>query len=128
VPDDVRNDFISYKIGDDRPLSWELLELDGGALAAGSYAVRAQVRAGPGLPVLHEWSTANDRAEIVSTGTGTVEDQLRWWVQLLVDDSRAWTWERGEYDLYITDPQGRDQPIVEGTWVNRYAITVTGDA
>lgn len=124
MPDDVRRDDISYKIGDDRPIAWELLEVDGEALAAGGFHAYAQVRDRPGGLVLHEWSTKNDRATLTK-----VEDDAgsRWYVQLLVDDSRDWLWERGSYDLYVVDPQDHAQPIAEGTWVNRPAMTEWSD-
>lgn len=124
---DERLDVIRYKIGDDAPRAWELTEADGDALAAGNYGVQAQVRAYYGGPVLHEWSTTNHRAEIVSTGSGLAEDPLVWWVQLLVDDSRTWTWQRGLFDVYLTDPQGRSQPVIpRGVWINEGAVTDDG--
>ena len=123
MPDDVRNDFISYKIGDDRPLAWPLLEVDGDDLAAGRFTAKAQVRARPGGPVLHEWSTSNGRARFSSVPGPEPDDPARWFLELLVDDSRSWSWERGAYDVFITDPGDADQPIAEGQWVNRAAIT-----
>ena len=44
MPDDVRHDDINYKIGDDRPRSWQLLERAGETLAADGFTARAQVR------------------------------------------------------------------------------------
>lgn len=125
MPDDVRNDFISYKVGDDRPIGWALLEVDGQALAAEQFRAYAQVRRGPGDPVLHEWSTENGRARFVDHGT---DDAPSWWVELFVDDSRGWTWTEGLYDLFIVDVDHRAQPIAEGRWVNRAAITDWSDA
>lgn len=122
MPDDVRRDDISYKIGDDRPIAWELLEVDGDQLAAGSaWRAHAQVR-GPSGDLLHDWSSAgNGRARIV-------EHDDSWWVELLVEGSRAWTWSRGTYDVFVIDPDGRAQPIAEGTWVNRPAVTSWSDS
>lgn len=115
--------FIRYAIGDDVPLQWELEERDGEALAAGQFSARAQVRrGGPGGAVLHEWSTENERAQFAST-PGTDGGPDRWWLQLLVDDSRDWAWERGEFDVFIADPQGRNERIDRGVWINDFPIT-----
>lgn len=115
---------IRNKIGDDRPWRWELQETDGDALSAGQFTARAQVRNWPGGPVVHEWSTANGRATIETTGSGVNGDPTRWWVLLLVDDSRDWTWESGNFDLFLFDPDGHGQPIVpQGVWRNVPAFT-----
>lgn len=126
VPDDVRKDFISYKIGDDRPVAWEVLEVDGEPLNAAGFMVKAQVRAHPGTPVLHEWSSGpdgNGRARLSTVPADSETAAPRWYVELLVDDSRSWSWERGHYDVFLFDPEGRAQPIAEGPWVNRPVIT-----
>ena len=119
MPDDVRDDFINYKIGDDRPIAWDLAEVDGSDLEASGFRAYAQVRAYAGGTVLHEWSTDNHRARLVNRG-----DEVGWIVELLVDDSRDWTWSRGLYDLFLVDSEGQAAPIAEGAWVNRPAVTV----
>ena len=123
--DDIRRDDIIFRIGDDRPIAWELEDVDGDALDAGSYSAIAQVRPYSGSDVLyHEWSTHNGHARFVAVPVDGAPD--RWFVELITSDSRTWTWRAGDYDLYVYDPDGEGQPIAYGFWRNRGAVSSPG--
>jgi hypothetical protein len=105
--DYVRNDDLRIYAGDDRPIIWPILDRTGAPAdpaALTGYTVRAQVRATPDSTViLHEWSTVNTRAAILGST-----------VSLYVDDSEAWTWTGGVYDLHLIDSQSRHEVLAWG--------------
>jgi hypothetical protein len=103
--DYVRNDDLRIYAGDDRPITWPLrAALGGGPVDLSGYTARAQVRATPdAAAVLHEWSAGNGNVLLAASA-----------VSLLVDDSAAWTWTDGVYDLHLIDSVGRHEIVAWG--------------
>lgn len=112
--DYVRNDDLRIYAGDDRPITWPLrAALGGGPVDLSGYTARAQVRATPdAAAVLYEWSNAHGNVRLTDSS-----------VSLLVDDSDAWTWTDGVYDLHVIDPIGRHEVIAWGRVVVRPGVT-----
>lgn len=96
------SDLVIYA-GDDRPIQWPLTDTEDRSLDVTGWSARAQVRAYPGAPVMHEWSTQNGRA-VLAAGS----------VTLLVDDSGSWPWVSGQYDLFLSDPSARAERVDGG--------------
>jgi len=81
------------------------------------YDVWAQVRASrSSSTVLHEWSTTIGNAE---AGDGLV--------RLSVDheESAAWEWSGGYYDVLLTSPEGSRELLDRGQGRVRVSTTVT---
>lgn len=92
--------------GDDEPVVWDLTDDDDQPLNTTNWHAYAQVRpTGLSGVVLHDWTT--DDASAVLDGST---------VALKVDDSESWTWWRGIYRLYLTDPSGKTQIVDRGSW------------
>lgn len=116
MADYVRVDDLEIQQGDDRAFTWPLVDSDGDPMDLGDYSAVAQVRARPqSSVVLHEWSTANGRAQL---GNGKLT--------LLVDDSEGWSWSHGVYDIHLTDGSGKTEVIARGSVVLIPGVTRAG--
>lgn len=65
----------------------------------------AQVRRGPGEPLLHEWSAVE--ANIIVIGQSVT-------LTLDPDVTSAWPWTTAQYDIELTEPSGARSRIAEG--------------
>ena len=80
------------------------------------YSARAQVRSRPSSEdVLFEWSS--DTANVELTELGEVI------LTLEPEESSAFTWRRGVFDLEVTDPDGVVTRLASGTVFIRREIT-----
>jgi hypothetical protein len=113
VAEYIRYDPLVVAQGDDRAFSWALLDADGEPINLQGFTAKAQVRAHPrSAEVLHEWSTANGKAVL---GGGALT--------LKVNDSETWDWDRGVYDIHLTDGDGNTEVLARGSIVVVPAVT-----
>lgn len=96
-------------VADSRPIEWPLLDADGAPLDVRGWSALAEVRAYPGGPVLHRWSST-DRSIVLTVGALTLQ----------VTDVEGWTWRVGDYDIVLRAP-GQTEPTI----VARGRIRVT---
>lgn len=105
MADYVRTYDMDIQQGDDRAFTWPVLDAQGQAIDLSGYSVVVQVRPRyRSETVLHEWSTANNRAQLAGGK-----------VSLLVDDSEEWAWSFGVYDIHLTDGDGNTEVLSRGT-------------
>jgi hypothetical protein len=107
----LRRDDILIPQGSQFAVYWPSLTVDGVALDATGWTARAQVRAdAKSATLLHEWTTANGGL------TFSVVDALtRLTLTVDADDSSAWEWRLGSYDVEIVDPNGAPIRLTQGT-------------
>lgn len=86
---------------------WPVTDDQGNAVDLTGYTVKAQVKANvyEDNPILHEWSTSRGNVLIQnSTVILTVSPE----------DSRAWGWSDGLYDVTMTSPTGDVTRLAQG--------------
>lgn len=101
---------VEYQQGDDHPLVFPVL-VSGVAVNVTGWAAKSQVRNGDG-ELLRTWSTADGSAVCDAEG-----------ISLLMDDSLAWEWTFGYYDVAATSPAGVRVVPTWGKFVMRTART-----
>lgn len=105
--------------GEDWAYRWPVLaQADGAAQNLTGWTARGQIRPSKSDPaVLYEWSTtAGNVAMVPDTGSSTPTN-----VQIVVsaEDSSAWAFIDGVYDIELTDQAGKVTRIAEGpVWVD----------
>lgn len=89
----TRNTYLEIQAGDDHPLVFDVLVNKVPQDCTG-WTAKAQVRDRHG-DLLHAWSTLDGSAVCDVAG-----------VTLLLDDSDAWEWTHGYFDIRATSPTG----------------------
>lgn len=93
--------------------SWPITDATGNPLTLTGWSVRAQIRQTPATPnpPFFEWNTTPGTGIGVATASGTT-------VTLTLTgttDSALWTFESGQFDVFLTNPSGQPTRIIEGT-------------
>lgn len=115
----VRPTRVEYPAGSGADIVIPLSDEDGDPISSfGGWTGAVQLRLGPGLPVLYEWSTAENTLTLAdSEATLKAPD---------VAVSLAWDFHVAWFDLALTDGAGKPaRPLPQrGALVVTHAITV----
>lgn len=105
---------LTLQQGIDSGYAWPITDADGQPADLTGWTVLAQVREkeSPSSALLHEFTTAVDVAASRVTLIWTAEESL------------AWTWWQGHFDVILVDPDARPvQVLVQGTAVVDRAVS-----
>lgn len=88
-------------------ISWPITTPEGDPVDVTGWGVQAQIRASKtATEVLHEFTTTRENA---------FADQGAVTLSVTPNESSAWPWRSGVYDVELTDPTGRVARIAEGS-------------
>lgn len=103
----TRNDSLVIQQGTTQGFLWPIVDASGNPVDVTGWTVRSQVRAIPSAEVvLHEWSNANANVTLDPSGVT---------LHVAPEDSFAWTWLRGVYNILLTDLDDNVYEIAQGS-------------
>ena len=104
---ELRTDSLVIPQGSTWGMKWPVVEVDGVTpYDLTGWSPRAQVRPSQkSATVLHEWSAALGNAEV--DGHHVV-------LRVTPDESSSWEWSRGDFDIELTNVDGRVVRITQG--------------
>lgn len=105
--------------GEDWSWRWPVLaQFDGGAQDLTGWTARGQIRATRTDPaVLYEWSVPAGNVAMVPNAGSSIPTNVQ--ITVPAEDSAAWSFVDGVYDIELTDQAGKITRIAEGpVWVD----------